>query len=328
MIEKTKVVLLAADGVAQSFKTSINAENFTIAAHTRSKPEFIKAVKENENAIALVDTMEYGIDVFDDCFRFMREKKYKYFVIVKSASVGFEFLAHGAIDMFVKGDRWANTDFYAFLFTKMKNALSIHIKKSVREFKYKGKARSDKVVLIGSSTGGAETAAAILEDLPIDMPPIIVVQHMPPVFTKLYADRLDTTCAMSVFEAQDADALLPGVVLVAPGDYQTKVARKDGVLCLSVAKGEKVNNHAPSVDVLFSSAADVLGNKAIGVILTGMGGDGAAGLYKMRQRGAFTIGQDAVSCIVYGMPKVAFEMGAVVKQAHLKDIAGLILKNL
>lgn len=188
--------------------------------------------------------------------------------------------------------------------------------------------KSGKIIAIGSSTGGTETVLEILKQLPAGSPPVLVVQHMPPVFTKIYATRLHNNCTMSVWEARDGDELRPGLVLIAPGELQMSLERRDGKLIVRCLEGEKVNGHCPSVDVLFSSVAKVSGKKALGVILTGMGADGAKGLLEMRQAGAFTLGQDEKSAVVYGMPKAAHEIGAVAKQAPLGEIPRLIQENI
>lgn len=180
------------------------------------------------------------------------------------------------------------------------------------------------VIAIGASTGGTEALYTILKALPKDMPPIVIVQHMPPIFTKMFAERLNNTCLLEVKEAENEDRLYKGRVLLAPGDFQMKVVKKETVYYVECFKGEKVNGHCPSIDVLFNSVADAAGNKAVGVILTGMGKDGAQGLLKMRQKGAKTLGQDEETCVVYGMPKVAFEIGAVEKQAAIHEISGLL----
>lgn len=187
---------------------------------------------------------------------------------------------------------------------------------------------SDTIIAIGASTGGTEATAAILEAFPADMPGIVIVQHMPPVFTKMYADRLNNACLLRVKEAENGDPVLPGQALIAPGDYQMRLKKSGTRYTVECFKGEKVNGHCPSVDVLFHSVADFAGRNAIGVILTGMGYDGAKGLLHMKEKGARTIGQDEESSVVYGMPKVAYSLGAVEKQAGLEripqEIYGLI----
>ena len=150
---------------------------------------------------------------------------------------------------------------------------------------------------------------------------MVIVQHMPPVFTRLYSERLNETCAMEVKEAADKDALVSGRVLIAPGGMHMTVVRRSGGLFVECRAGEKVNGHCPSVDVLFDSVAKLRGIQTLGIILTGMGSDGAKGLLAMRNQGAETIGQDQKTCVVYGMPAVAQNIGAVQIQAPLSDIA-------
>jgi two-component system chemotaxis response regulator CheB len=186
---------------------------------------------------------------------------------------------------------------------------------------------TDKVVAIGASTGGTEAIRKVIESLPITTPGIVIVQHMPKVFTKTFADRLNELSLMQVKEAEEGDRIMNGRVLIAPGDYHMKVVRSGGQYIIKLNQDEKVNGHRPAVDVLFDSVAEHVAKNAYGVILTGMGADGAKGLKKMKDAGAKTIGQDENSSVVYGMPKVAFEMGGVDRQFDLDDI-GKALINL
>lgn len=184
---------------------------------------------------------------------------------------------------------------------------------------------TNKILAIGASTGGTEALKDVLMGLPRNAPGTIIVQHMPSNFTGPFAERLNGLCAMEVREAKNGDSIAPGVVLIAPGDYHMVVRRSGARYYVEIGSGEKVSGHRPSVDVLFNSVAKIAGANAIGVILTGMGGDGARGLLAMRNAGARTIGQDEASCIVYGMPKVAFDIGAVERQLPLQNIAKGIL---
>ena len=178
------------------------------------------------------------------------------------------------------------------------------------------------VVAIGASTGGTEAIATILKEFGTDIPGTIVVQHMPAGFTEMYANRLNDQCRVTVKEAKNGDKVLPGQVLIAPGgDNQMRLIKVNGTYQVEIKPGPKVSGHCPSVDVLFESVAKAAGSRALGIILTGMGGDGAKGLLEMRKAGARTIGQDESTCIVYGMPKVAFDIGAVEHQEKLSDIA-------
>lgn len=188
---------------------------------------------------------------------------------------------------------------------------------------------SRNLIAIGASTGGTEAVLAIVRNFPADTPPVVVTQHMPPGFTRMYAQRLNTICAMEVKEAEDGEQLRQGMIYIAPGGLQMKVMRDtDRTYHLRVRQEERVNGHAPSVDVLFHSVAEAAGSLAVGVILTGMGADGAKGLLAMRQKGAFTIGQDEATCVVYGMPREAYNMGAVSRQLPLNLIADCVLNNL
>lgn len=183
----------------------------------------------------------------------------------------------------------------------------------------------DQVVVIGASTGGTEALREILETLPPETPPIVVVQHMPEVFTAAFAQRLDQSCALSVKEAEDGDVLSAGMVLVAPGDRHTRLRRGPSGYQAEVVDGPPVSRHRPSVDVLFTSAA--VGPNALGILLTGMGRDGAQGLLEMRRSGAHTIVQDEATCVVFGMPREAMAAGAAAEVLPLARIAEAITRH-
>ncbi len=186
-------------------------------------------------------------------------------------------------------------------------------------------ASTNQVIVIGASTGGTEAIKDVVTKLPATSPGVVIVQHMPAGFTKMFSDRLNEICAMEVREACDGDAVIPGRILVAPGEHQMQVVRSGGSYKVVCKKGEKVNGHCPSVEVLMMSAAKALGKHAVGVMLTGMGGDGAKGLKAMRDEGARTLAQDEATSVVYGMPKVAWEMGAAEKQVPLNRITDVVL---
>ncbi|MET0154790.1 MAG: chemotaxis response regulator protein-glutamate methylesterase [Rickettsiales bacterium] len=184
-----------------------------------------------------------------------------------------------------------------------------------------------QLLAIGASTGGVEALSAILPRLPGNLPPVVVTQHMPPGFTSMFAKRLNSLCALEVKEASHHEKLVPGTVYIAPGANQFTVKRNGkGELCCAIGGNEKISGHCPSVDYLFSGVAEAVGAKAVGVILTGMGVDGAAGLLKMRSAGANTFGQSAATCVVYGMPKAAMENGAVCRQASLGEMPATLAK--
>ncbi len=187
-------------------------------------------------------------------------------------------------------------------------------------------AATDKVIAVGASTGGTEALREFLCGLPADAPPVVVVQHMPPGFTSSFAKRLDSLCRVRVSEARDGDRLLRGHALLAPGDLQTEIRRSGGETFVRVHPGERVNHHRPSVDVLFHSCARHLGRNAAGVILTGMGADGARGLLAMRQAGARTVAQDEATSIVFGMPREAIALGAVEEVVPISQAAATVLR--
>ena len=187
---------------------------------------------------------------------------------------------------------------------------------------------TEKLICIGSSTGGTEALKEVLTRMPANSPAILMTQHMPESFTKSFAARLDGLSAMTVKEAEHNERILPGHAYLAPGHSHLLVRKSGAYYFTELSKAEPVNRHRPSVDVLFNSAATALGHNAVAVILTGMGRDGAAGMLAMRQAGAHTIAQDEASCVVYGMPKAAVELGAAQEIASLPGIAGCILKNL
>ena len=181
---------------------------------------------------------------------------------------------------------------------------------------------------LGASTGGTEALEQVLRCFPEDMPPVLVVQHMPAGFTKLYSERLNRNCKVEVKEAEDGDRLRTGLVIIGAGEHQLKLCKDGRGYYVTSRPGEKVSGHCPSVDVLFTSVAEVAKSNAIGAIFTGMGRDGADGLLKMRNAGAFTVGQDKETCVVYGMPMEAYKIGAVQVQAPLYRMADIIMDKL
>jgi two-component system, chemotaxis family, protein-glutamate methylesterase/glutaminase len=185
-----------------------------------------------------------------------------------------------------------------------------------------------KVVAIGASTGGTEALKDLLSALPPDFPGLVMVQHMPEAFTRPFSERLNSLCRIHVQEAKDGDRILPGHALLAPGGHQMQVVRRGMEFAVKVYRGERVNRHLPSVDVLFSSCARQLGKNAIGVLLTGMGADGAKGMLEMKVAEAHTIAQDEATCVVFGMPREAIQLGAVDQVLPLGRIPNALLQRL
>ena len=257
-------------------------------------------------------------------------------VVMISALDGkvFDAMEAGAVDFVNKPtsmDRTKLNNFVKYeLATKIKIAATakINTRKKVESTVIgRGEVTADaskSIIAIGASTGGTEAIYEVVKQFHKDIPGIVMTQHMPPGFTKMFAERLNHQCQITVKEAQTGDTILPGQALLAPGDKQMRIVKVGEEYKVECRGTEKVNGHCPSVDVLFHSVAKAAGKNAIGVLLTGMGADGANGLLEMRKAGCYTIGQDESSCVVYGMPKVAYDIGAVQYQVGLSNIAGKV----
>lgn len=256
-------------------------------------------------------------------------------LVVSSVSVSvLDAMNAGAVDFVAKPDISSGRTsavFLAELIEKIKMAANANIPKPKATIEtptnviQSGKAATKRIIAMGASTGGTEALFNVLSSLPSNLPGIVIVQHIPPVFSTLFAERLNKSLRMHVKEAQTGDYIENGLVLIAPGDQHMIIKKLGGRLRVELTVGDKVSGHCPSVDVLFNSVATACGKDAVGVILTGMGSDGAKGLLAMRQSGARTIGQDASSSVVYGMPKVAMDIGAVEKQVPLDGVAQAII---
>jgi two-component system chemotaxis response regulator CheB len=246
--------------------------------------------------------------------------------------LALEALAAGAVEVMCKpGASLTLDDMTAELIAKIKTAAGARVSKredvgGTTKVALVGRT-TNQIVAVGASTGGTVALEYVLRRMPADAPGMVIAQHMPALFTKQFADRLNRLSAMEIREAQEDDSVLPGVALVAPGDKHLLLRRSGMRTFVSVKDGPLVHQQRPSVDVLFRSVAHTAGKNAIGVIMTGMGVDGAAGLTEMRQAGAHTIAQDEASCVVFGMPKAAIEMGAVERVLPIKEIPDAILQS-
>ncbi len=254
----------------------------------------------------------------------------------KGGELAMEALSAGAIDVICKpGASYSVGDMSVELIEKIKAASQVKLSKkaiiddtAAPTQKLSLSKTTNKVIAIGASTGGTQALQAVLTALPVNTAGIMVVQHMPENFTKSFAGRLDEICQMDVKEAADGDSVMPGRVLIAPGNYHMMLNRSGASYYVRISKGPLVNRHRPSVEVLFKSVAKYAGANSVGVIMTGMGADGAEGILDMKKSGAFTIAQDEASCVVYGMPKEAIKMGGIDKVEPLNLIAGEILLHL
>ncbi len=259
----------------------------------------------------------------------------------KGADITLKALEMGAVDYIGKPVENQNNETISTLreelITKVKAAAKAKVdnlipnRKKTSEHEEltipKGKILKRKLIAIGSSTGGVEALKEVLTLIPEASPPILIVQHMPERFTKSFAQRLNGICKIKVHEAEDGQSILPGNAYISPGGRHLRIKKQASGYVCGVQIGEKVSGHCPSVDVLFDSVADVCGNSTIGVILTGMGSDGAKSMLRMRKSGAINIGQNEATCVVYGMPKEAKLNGAVEIEAPLNGIAKEIIKQ-
>ena len=261
----------------------------------------------------------------------------------KGGELAMEAMNAGAVDVMCKpGASYTVGDMSVELIDKIKASAAVDMKRHISSAKAQPDGPSpdklssrplairttNKVIAIGASTGGTQALQKVLSSLPADTPGTVVVQHMPEHFTTSFARRLNEICAMEVKEANNGDSVIPGKALVAPGNKHMLLRRSGARYYVEVKNGPLVRRHRPSVEVLFSSVARTAGSNAIGVIMTGMGDDGADGLMKMKECGAMTIAQDEASCVVFGMPKEAIRRGAVDHVVHLDRIPEAILAYL
>jgi len=251
----------------------------------------------------------------------------------KGGKLTLEALDIGAVDVIAKpGPSYTVGDMSAQLAEKIRAAARARLKKSgepVAETSRPMKAlaeTSNKIVAIGASTGGTEALKVLLSQMPPNSPGIVVVQHMPANFTTAFAERLNGICQIHVKEARDGDRISNGTALIAPGNYHMLLRRSGAIYYVEVKNGPMVHHQRPAVDVLFKSTAQYAGANAIGVLLTGMGADGASGLLDMKNAGASTIAQDENTCVVFGMPKEAIKLGAVDKVVPIDQIAPQIIR--
>ncbi|MFH7320784.1 chemotaxis response regulator protein-glutamate methylesterase [Desulfurivibrio sp. D14AmB] len=255
----------------------------------------------------------------------------------EGGSLALEAMEIGAVEVISKpGEAYSVGDMSTQLAEKIRAAAQVDVTRQRRMIttpsavapKLSLTRTTNKLIAIGASTGGTEALKEVLTQFPPNSPGIMIVQHMPAKFTTSFAERLDSLCRVRVKEAEDGDAVVPGTALLAPGNFHMVMRRSGARYYVNIKSGPMVCYQRPAVDVLFNSVAAYGGANAIGVILTGMGKDGSQGMLKMKQAGARTIAQDEASCVVYGMPKEAVEVGAVDKVLPLKDIPAAVLKML
>lgn len=296
-------------------------------------------ISELKPDVVTLDIEMPGMNGIDFLKTYLNEYRLPFIVVTSKPEYAFDAMSAGAIDFVKKSSMRTSDDGESFI-RKLVNRIRVAKSAKIRTLSEKSGLNpvvsrsvgtSDinpgRIIALGASTGGTEALIEVVKRLPANSPPVVIVQHMPANFTKMYAARMNSCCPMNVKEAEDGDRLTKGQVIIAAGEFHLTLEKDAKGYYIKSKRGEKVSGHCPSVDVLFESVARTAGKDAIGAILTGMGSDGAEGLLKMRNAGAYTIGQDEESCVVYGMPGVAYKIGAVIKQLPLNEIAEEILSK-
>ncbi|PAU79374.1 protein-glutamate methylesterase/protein-glutamine glutaminase [Halomonas salipaludis] len=291
-------------------------------------------IKQHNPDVLTLDVEMPRMDGLDFLERLMRLRPMPVLMVSSLTQAGSEVtlraLELGAVDFLAKpalGIRSGMLDYAELIADKIRAAARSRPRQARRSDAPAPQAlkapliTSEKLLIIGASTGGTEAIRHVLEPLPANSPAILITQHMPGGFTRSFAERLDKLCRITVKEAQDGERVLPGHAYIAPGDQHLELARSGANYVARLNDGPPVNRHRPSVDVLFDSAAKHAGRNAIGVLLTGMGKDGAKGLVTMREAGAVTLAQDEASCVVFGMPREAIALGGASEVVSLDDIA-------
>lgn len=348
---KTRVVVVDDSALVRSLLTEIiNREPDMICVGAASDPIVAREMIRNlDPDVITLDVEMPRMDGIDFLSRLMRLRPTPVVMVStlteRGAEVTLKALELGAVDFVAKpkigvadGLRQLGAD----ITEKIRTAAQARVRKLVTApsptpggaprpappAASLGRLSTEKIVFIGASTGGTEATKEVLMALPADAPAVVITQHMPPGFTTSYANRLDGLCRISVREARDGERVLPGHAYIAPGGLHLSVERSGANYIARVQDGEPVNRHKPSVEVLFKSAARVVGPNAIGIMLTGMGADGAKAMREMRDAGSYNVCQDEASCVVFGMPREAIAAGAAHEVLPLSQIAPHLLERL
>ena len=336
---RNKIRVLVVDDSMLARKVIIDGlsarRNIEVVGYAINAIDAKNKVKQLKPDVMTLDVQMPGMTGLDFLKSFLPEYPLPV-VLVSALNLGvFDALHAGAVDFVRKPDSDVSTEtFVAMLAEKVVEASKAKVQAPAaapaRAASALGSSVSGRIIIgLGASTGGTEATLEVMKRLPEDIPGMVIVQHMPTGFTKMYAERLNKLCRMEVREAKDGDEIKRGLALVAPADLQCRILRSPmGGYRVSCQPGEKVSGHRPSVDALFHSMANNVRCQMYGIIMTGMGRDGAAGLLAMRKKGAYTIGQDEESCVVYGMPRAAYDIGAVMVQASCREIPAALLRQL
>ena len=340
MAEPIKVLIVDDSMVFRSFllRELSDYDDISIIGTAASAADAEEKIKSLKPQVVTLDVEMPGMNGIDFLKSSAVIKGLPVIVITSTPTSAFDALGAGAVDFARKPVMESNYDMKRFasslhnMIVNARNAKPVAgrsstVRQPIMQGSFRTAPKKNAIIALGASTGGTDALVEVVKHFPADTPPVIIVQHMPAGFTKMYAARLDKECEMSCKEAEDGDRLVPGQIIVAAGEYHLRLEKDAMGYYVTSRRGEKVSGHCPSVDVLFESVAKTAGSDAVGAILTGMGADGAEGLLKMRNAGAYTIGQDEETCVVYGMPCVAYKKGAVTKQLPLNEIGREILSK-
>jgi len=346
MNKKVKVLVIDDSAVFREFLTrGLSADSeIQVVARAENPFDAIEKIEMFQPDVITCDVEMPKMDGIEFIRQLLPQHPVPIIVVSSVGSAVFDAMSAGAVDFLTKPNMTMGHGTDAFLHALIQKVKMVSNAKVVKAAGGAGHSGSVagagmdagagaysgliQLIAIGASTGGTESIYQLLKSLPPQMPGIVIVQHIPPNFSKLFAERLDAQTHFTVVEGRHGDLVEPGKVIIAPGDRHMIVKRLGDRFKVEVFQGEKVNGHCPSVDVLFESVAKSCGDQALGMILTGMGYDGAKGLLGMRRRGAKTIGQDEASSVVYGMPKAAFEVGAVERQLPLSQMPAAMCRLL
>jgi two-component system, chemotaxis family, protein-glutamate methylesterase/glutaminase len=346
MLPKTRVVVVDDSALVRSLLGEIiNRQADMVCVGAAADPLVAREmIRELNPDVITLDVEMPRMDGIEFLSRLMRLRPMPVVMVStlteRGAEVTLRALELGAVD-FVAKPKIGVSDGLSLLAdditAKIRIAARAHLKRAVAPPSGSpprpvaaplGRLSTEKIVFIGASTGGTEATKEVLVQLPADAPAVMITQHMPPGFTRSYATRLDGLCRIAVKEASDGERVLPGHAYIAPGGLHLSVERSGANYVARVRDGEPVNRHKPSVEVLFESAARVVGPNALGVMLTGMGGDGAKAMRQMREAGSWNVAQDEASCVVFGMPREAIAAGAAHEVLPLQAIAGRLIERL
>lgn len=341
MAEPIKVLVVDDSMVFRSFllRELSDFDDINIIGTAASAADAEEKIKSLKPQVVTLDVEMPGMNGIDFLKSSAALKGLPVIVITSTPTSTFEVLSAGAIDFAKKPLMESQYDMKRFasrlhvMIVNARNAKPAAGRSGAvrppiaQQGSFHTAPKKNAIIALGASTGGTDALVEVVKHFPADTPPVLIVQHMPAGFTKMYAARLNKECEMSCKEAEDGDRLVPGQIIVAAGEFHLRLEKDAKGYYITSRRGEKVSGHCPSVDVLFESVARTAGADAVGAILTGMGADGAEGLLKMRNAGAYTIGQNEETCVVYGMPCVAYKKGAVVKQLPLNEIGREILSK-